>query len=264
MNPHINELFSLRGKVALITGGGGWLGEAMTEALAQAGAAVVIAEINSEAAERVVTSMSEQQLDVSSVIADVTDEDSVRDLIGHVVQENGRLDVLVNCHWKGPNAQLGEGSLEGYVRDFRNSAGSYAVAAGAAAVHMQQIGGGSIINMSSIYGVVSDYPRTSEGLGEPDPVGYQGGKAAIIQMSRNMAVHWAKHNIRVNCISPGPFPRPASQPVTAYAGRYEREVPLGRTARPFELKGAVVFLASDASSYITGHNLMVDGGWTIW
>jgi len=263
VNPHIDELFSLKGKIALITGGAGWLGTAMTEALAQAGAVVVIADIDREAAERVISSMSAQQLDVSSVMADVTDEESLRGCLNQCAQEHGRLDVLVNCAWKGPCTQLGQGSLDDYTRDFRTGPAAYAIAAEQAAVHMRRTGG-SIINIASMYGVVTGYPRVYDGVCPPNPAGYQAGKAAVIHLTRHMAVYWAPQNIRVNCISPGPFPSPDAQSMPGFVERLEPEVPLGRIGQPAELKGAVVFLASDASSYITGQNLLVDGGWTVW
>ena len=264
MNPHIDELFSLKGKVALITGGGGWLGTAMTEALAEAGAAVVIAEINPEAAQRAVSSMIAQRLDVSHVIADVTDETSLCGCLDQCVQEHGRLDILVNCALKGPFTQLGQGSLDDYTRDFRNGPATYAVAAEQAAVHMRRTGGGSIINIASMYGVVTGYPQVYEGVCLPNPAGYQAGKAAVIHLTRHMAVYWARDNIRANCISPGAFPDPNAQSLTGFMERLEPQVPLGRIGNPAELKGAVLFLAADASSYVTGQNIIVDGGWTVW
>lgn len=264
MDPHVNKLLSLKGKVALITGGAGWLGTAMTAGLAQAGATVVIAEINGGAAEKVVSSLGEQQLEVSSVIADVTNEKSLRNCISQCAEEHGGLDVLVNCAGKGPFAQLGRGSLEEYTEGFRTGPAAYAIAAEQAAVHMRQRGGGSIINIASMYGVVTGYPHVYEGVCPPNPVGYQAGKAAVIHLTRHMAVYWAKDNIRANCISPGAFPDPGAQRIEGFVERLEGQVPLGRIGQPAEVKGAVVFLASDASSYVTGQNLLIDGGWTAW
>ena len=115
-----------------------------------------------------------------------------------------------------------------------------------------------------MYGIVSPNPVIYDGTDYANPVNYGAGKAALLQLTRFAAVHLAGKGVRVNAISPGPFPSPAVQRNTTFIKRLEEKVPLGRIGQPEELKGAVVFLASDAASYITGHNLVVDGGWTIW
>ena len=120
----------------------------------------------------------------------------------------------------------------------------------------------SIILLGSMYGVVGSYPEVYEDVSIANPVAYQTLKGGIIQMARHLAVYWAKDGVRVNCLSPGPFPGP--QAPDELVERLKAKSPLGRMGTPTELKGAVVFLASDASSYITGHNLLVDGGWTAW
>ena len=120
----------------------------------------------------------------------------------------------------------------------------------------------SIILLASMYGLVGSYPDVYEGVSAASPVAYQTLKGGIIQMARHLAVYWAKDRVRVNCLSPGPFP-----PQVGPAELVERSAtksPLGRMGTPAELKGAIVFLASDASSYMTGQNLVVDGGWTAW
>ena len=267
MNPHTDELFSLKGKVAIITGGAGWLGAAMTEALAQAGAAVVVAEVDAPATEALAASLTRQGLDVRTIVADVTQEEPLRDCIDSAARDAGRLDILVNGFHTAPYTQLDRGSIDDYTRDLRTGPAAYTVAAEHSAVHMRRTGGGSIINIASMYGMVPGYPRLYEGLCEPNALGYQAGKAAILHLTRYLAVYWAKDNIRVNAISPGPFHN-----TQAHAGsldpqflpRLQREVPLARIGRPAEIKGAVLFLAADASSYVTGHNLVVDGGWTVW
>ena len=121
---------------------------------------------------------------------------------------------------------------------------------------------GSIIMIGSMYGVVGSYPKSYEGLGPANPVAYQALKGGIIQMVRHLAVYWATDGVRVNCLSPGPFPAASASP--ALVRRLKKHSPMRRMGQPHELKGAVVFLASDASSYVTGQNLLVDGGWTAW
>jgi NAD(P)-dependent dehydrogenase (short-subunit alcohol dehydrogenase family) len=123
---------------------------------------------------------------------------------------------------------------------------------------------GSIINMASIFGVVGNYPDAYQGLPVASPPYYYGVKGAVVQLTRHLAVYWARYGIRVNSISPGHFPRPLKQRIPEFTPRMAKLTPMGRVAQPEELKGAVVLLASDAGSYITGHNLIVDGGWTAW
>jgi gluconate 5-dehydrogenase len=122
----------------------------------------------------------------------------------------------------------------------------------------------SIINIGSMYGLVSPDPGIYGTTGLDNPGSYGAGKAAIVQFTRYCAVHLAPRKIRVNCISPGPFPDAAAQKNRTFLRALSRKVPLGRVGRPEEIQGAVIFLASAASGYVTGQNIIVDGGWTIW
>jgi len=118
-----------------------------------------------------------------------------------------------------------------------------------------------------MYGMVGGYPAVYEGLPRASPPHYHALKGAVISLTKQLAVNWARHNIRVNCISPGPFPHESLNPSADEKESHRRlceRVPLGRIGRPSELKGALLLLASGAGSYITGHNLVVDGGWTAW
>ena len=116
-----------------------------------------------------------------------------------------------------------------------------------------------------MYGLVTGYPEVYEGLTSPNSIVYQAGKAAIIHMTHYMAVYWARDRIRVNCITPGAFPnKSAQEKMPELMRRLEAKTPMARIGQPWELKGAAVFLASQASSYMTGQNLIVDGGWTLW
>lgn len=124
---------------------------------------------------------------------------------------------------------------------------------------------GSIINIASMYGVVASYPDAYDELPVNSPPDYHALKGSLVHLTRHLAVYWAKYNIRVNAISPGPFPKPqVRQNIAGFIPRLEEKVPLGRMGNPEELKGAVILLASDAGSYITGQNLLIDGGWTAW
>jgi len=189
----------------------------------------------------------------------------LRAAIDKVAADWGRLDILINCAYAGPVPLLDDVQFEDIDKGLHNGPGAYCIAAQQAAKHMRGVGGGSIINIGSMYGMVTGYPDVYEGLTSPSSIVYQAGKAAIIHMTRYMAVYWAKDNIRVNCISPGPFLQgniPERMP--EFARRIAEKVPLGRYGKSYEIKGAVVFLASAASSYMTGQNIVVDGGWTSW
>lgn len=141
----------------------------------------------------------------------------------------------------------------------------YFLASQAVAKVMQRQKHGSIINIASMYGMVGSYPEIYKGLPACISPNYHAAKGGIIQMTRYMAVYWAQYNIRVNSVSPGPFPQDkVRQQIPELTPRLEAKVPLGRTGKPGDLKGAIVFLACEASSFITGHNLVVDGGWTAW
>jgi gluconate 5-dehydrogenase len=143
---------------------------------------------------------------------------------------------------------------------------AYFIAAQQAVRHMRrQGGGGSIINNASMYGLVASYPDAYEGLDVNSPPNYHAVKGAVIHLTRHLAVYWAKDRIRVNAISPGPFPHDhVSTHQDEFLRRLTTKVPLGRMGAPHELKGAAVFLASEASSYMTGQNIVIDGGWTAW
>ena len=116
--------------------------------------------------------------------------------------------------------------------------------------------------IGSMYGVVGSYPDVYQDLAAASPAAYHALKGGVVQLTRHLAVYWAHDNVRVNCLSPGPFPADGAEP--QLIERLNAKVPLGRMGRPHELKGALLLLASDAGSYITGHNLLVDGGWTAW
>lgn len=270
MNPHIKELFDLTGKVAVVTGGAGWLGSYLTEALAQAGAKVVIIDYNKEVLEKTVDKFKSDGLDVVGIEGDIiSDEQSIRECIDRVVADCGQLDVLVNCAVIQVGAELDKASLKDFETAFSN-AGAYAIVAQQAVTHMRKVGKGVIINLGSMYGIVTSYPDVYEGITAPASITYSAQKAAVIHSTRYMAVYWAKDNIRVNCLCPGAFPNRDNKAyednpkMPEFMQRLDKKTPLGRTGQPWELKGAVVFLASDASSFMTGQELVIDGGWTTW
>ncbi len=269
--PTIKELFDLSGRVALVTGGAGWLGTAMSEALAEAGAHVVIASRGVDACRQLADRLSKLGPECAALKLDVNDEQQVRDVVDQTADRFGRFDVLVNNAYCGPARDRNDVmtvdtvSGEDMMASFRGNPTQYFVAGQQAVTHMRHVGGGSVINIASMYGVVASYPDAYEDLPVNSPVDYHACKGAVVHLTRHMAAYWARDNIRVNAISPGPFPKDEMKTkLPEFIERLEKKTPLGRMGLPHELKGLTVLLASDAGSYITGQNILVDGGWTAW
>ena len=260
--PTLRELFSLDGKVALVTGGAGYLGLAMSEALAELGARVAIASRNLEKCQEAAARLGPEHL---APRLDIASADSIRAVVREVIERTGRLDVLVNNAYSGPVRSIEEADEHDFEVSLRNGVTAYYVAAKAAWEFMRDHGGGSIINIASMYGVVASYPDAYTGFDINSPPNYHALKGGLVHLTRHLAAYWAKDGVRVNAISPGPFPSPrVKDAMPEFIQRLEAKTPLGRMGLPHELKGVVLLLASDAGSYITGQNILVDGGWTIW
>ena len=260
----IRELFSLSGQVAIVTGACGWLGSAMSRALAEAGARVVVTSRQADQAIDFAASLPGQGhlgLGFSQ-----SETDSIPGFVVEVIEQMGQIDILVNNAYGATAPDIDTATAEDFDRAYHVGVTAYFLLAREVAHHVRSRGvSGSIINIASMYGVVASYPSAYEGLPVNSPPNYHGLKGGVIHLTRHLAAYWAKDNIRVNAISPGPFPKPETQSgIPGFIPRLEEKVPLGRMGRPEELKGAVVLLASQAGSYITGQNLLVDGGWTAW
>ena len=262
--PTIQKLFDLGGKVALVTGGTGYLGTAFVQALAEAGATVVISSRDQararEAAEQLPSPGGAAH---HGVALDQMDDDALRCGFETAVETAGQVDVLVNNGLDIEGKDLTEISFEEFARHQANNAGYFNLARMLRDHAVQRRAPASVINIGSMYGQVGSYPDAYEGIGPASSVAYHCLKGGTIHMSRHLAVYWAKDGVRVNCLSPGAFPNPSAAP-GALVKRLIEKCPMGRMGEPSELKGAIVFLASDASSYMTGQNLTIDGGWTAW
>ncbi len=260
----IPNAFNLSGRTALITGAGGFLGSAMSAALAEAGASVVVTSRRLESAQE-----SARALPVvgsarhHAVALDQIDSDSLEQGFAQAVSAAGQIDILVNNGLDRLGADWRSVTAEQFNRHLQNTTGCFLLSRLLRDHIVQRRGHGSIIMIGSMYGVVGSYPDAYEGICAPSPAAYHALKGGIIHLTRHLAVYWAKDNVRVNCLSPGPFPNPDSAP-SEMVQRLNGKSPMGRMGRPEELKGPIVFLASDASSYVTGQNLLVDGGWTAW
>lgn len=248
--------FSLEGRCALVTGGSKGLGLAMALGLARAGADVALASRRTDelqaAADRLT---AETQRRALAITADVTRSEDVNRMVGRAVDELGHIDVLVN----NAGINIRNLSVDQTEDEWRrimdvNLTGAF-LAARAVGRHMVERGSGSVINVASMLGLVGLAARPA----------YTASKGAIIQLTRTMALEWAAHGVRVNALCPGPFGTEINTVVQQdpEANRYFLDrIPLGRWGRPEELAAAAVFLAGDASSFMTGATLVIDGGWT--
>ena len=259
---NVLDTFSLKGKVAIVTGGYGYLGVAFVTALQEAGAIVIVAGKSREKYETVFVSVDNihfQRLDVSST-------DSIKDCFASVSSEYGHIDILVN------NAMYLSGQYPEKITDkdlcisFDGILGSVYKCIREVIPYMKDRCSGNIINIASMYGVV--VPNFKTYLGECidsfNPPQYGASKAGVIQLTKFFAEYLAPYDIRVNAISPGPFPSKRVQKNKEFVERLADCSPMKRIGEPDDLKGTIVFLASAASKYVIGQNIQVDGGWTIW
>ncbi|MBA7689003.1 3-oxoacyl-[acyl-carrier-protein] reductase FabG [subsurface metagenome] len=262
---NVMELFSLKDKVAIVTGGTGHLGSAISEGLAEAGANVVIASRKKDRCRELAEALSKKhKIRAIGTALDIRSMDAVRDCMRKVNGEMGAIDILINNAAFSKQGNIETMAEQDWLEGIDGTINSVFRCTQAVVPYMEAEKYGVIINISSMYGVVSPDPRIYGDSGYDNPPNYGAGKAAILQFTRYAACHLAAKGIRVNAISPGPFPNPEVQRNQWFISNLEKKVPLGRIGQPYELKGAVVFLASEASSYITGQNIVVDGGWTAW
>lgn len=256
----ILDSFSLKGRIALVSGGAGPLfGSSISTALAEAGATVITASRSLQRNTDYAKGLREKGYDAHGMELDIIDVDSILRLHEQVMKEFGRLDILVNCAL----ARVGGGFETQTPDDWMLSAkgdmvGLFTICKAFVADMVRQ-GGGSIINISSIYGVVANEPTLYRGTDMLQPPHYNFVKAGMINFTRHIANYYGRKGVRANCISPGGYFNNQPEP---FVKNYCDRVPLGRMLNSEDIKGAVVFLASDASRYVTGINLMVDGGWT--
>jgi NAD(P)-dependent dehydrogenase (short-subunit alcohol dehydrogenase family) len=254
------DLFDLTDRVAVVAGGAGRIGPAVCRALDAHGARVVVADVDREAGEALATDLETGAF----VSCDVTDEDSVDGLFEHVLDAHGRLDVQVNAAYPRDDSYgtaFEERSLDAWRANVAAQLDSTALLCRRAVDVMVEQGSGSIVNFGSTYGVQApDFSVYREADMPPSPAHYSASKGGILNLTRYLASYLGDRGVRVNAVSPGGV---FDDQDPAFVEAYESNTPLGRMAEPEDVAGAVVYLAGDAAAYVTGHNLVVDGGWTI-
>ncbi|MGY5146745.1 MAG: SDR family NAD(P)-dependent oxidoreductase [Candidatus Nitrosopumilus sp. bin_7KS] len=261
----IKNLISLKNKTSVITGGSGHLGASISEALGEMGSnLVLIGQRENEGIKFAKKLVKEYKIKVKFEKVDLNSQNSIDTFFKHY---DGNIDVLINNGFTWPKTvQFEKTSWDEFQDTLTSGVTSPFYFTKLAIKKMRTLDSGSIINIGSMYGMVSPnfkIYRNKPNMG--NAVAYNASKAAMIQMTKYFAVSCSKWNIRVNCISPGPFPRPGT-----FVGKkwFEKELksmtPLNRTGQPWELKGGILLLATELGSYITGQNIVIDGGWTIW
>ena len=249
------DLFRLDGRFAIVTGAASGMGRCAAFGLADAGAHVIAADLNADGLDRLAKEMAAEGYALTTVVTDIAEEDAVANMVQVALGVNGRIDVLVNSAGIGARGPADSYPLELWQRVLRvNTRGSFLCARAVGPTMIAQRKG-SIVNIASCGAAV----------GWPGSVGYQASKAGLGQLSRSLAVEWGPYNVRVNSVAPGYVDTPQSQVEEArepeYFAERLRRVPMGRKAQPEEVVGAILFLASDASSMVTGNLIATDGGY---
>jgi len=266
------EMFSLKNKTAIVTGSLGLIGKEHCDALAEAGANVVVTDINENKCKEYAKSLITESLGIA---VDVTNPDSIKKLRDEVIQKFGHIDILVNNAaindmFENPKAASEQSKFENYPLELWqksvdvNLTGVF-LCSQILGSEMAKQKSGSIINIASTYGITAPdqslYSKKDGTQSFYKPPAYSATKGAVIMFTRYLAAYWGKDKVRVNTLTPGGVENNQDD---FFIQKYSVKTPLGRMAKPTDYKGALIFLASDASSYMTGANLVVDGGWTIW
>jgi len=257
----IQELFKLDGKKAIVTGSGGGIGSAIAKGLAEFNVDVALFDVNLESITRLKKELEETfSIKALAILVDVCDLEQVKRAVKRVCDEFGRIDILVNCHGIGQWSPAEEMSEEDWKRMLDiNLTGVFLMCQTVGRLMIKQRYG-KIINIASMSGSIVNKPQPQ--------AHYNASKAGVIMLTKSLAAEWARYNINVNSVSPGytltPLVENLLKQKPQYADIWRPLIPMGRFANPRDIVGAVIFLASDAANYITGHDLAVDGGYTAW
>lgn len=260
----LTELLSLQDKTVFITGGAGHLGTAMCEALAELGANIVIGSRDEKKSRAIAEALSDEfGVRASGVQLDITDPGSLEPALLFIEKEYGRLDVLINNAWSGKKNTFESISMDDWKYDIDVCLNGVFYTVKKAVPYLKNTKG-VIVNIASMYGHVAPDYRMYEGTDHANPPSYGAAKAGVIQLTKYLASFLSPHGIRVNAISPGPFPFSDIVSNAEFMDALRSKTMLNRLGSPEDLKGVIALLCSDASSYMTGQNICVDGGWTTW
>lgn len=266
------KLFDLKDKTAIVTGALGLIGKEHCQALSEAGANVIAADIDEDKCNGFAKTLSTESIGLS---LDVTNPDSIKKLRDYVLNKFGHIDILVNNAaindmFEDPKAASEQSKFENYPLELWqksvdvNLTGVF-LCSQILGYEMAKQKSGSIINVASTYGITAPdqslYKKEDGSQSFYKPPAYSATKGAVIMFTRYLAAYWGKDGVRVNTLTPGGVENAQDE---FFVQKYSAKTPLGRMAQPTDYKGALIFLASDASSYMTGANLVVDGGWTAW
>jgi NAD(P)-dependent dehydrogenase (short-subunit alcohol dehydrogenase family) len=269
--------FDLTGRVAVITGGGGLLGPHHAAAIARHGGIPVLVDLRKEAAERCASHIaSTHGVPACALRADISDPDAIKTLLTEILSRYGRLDILVNNAANNPKVEAPGEEAWSHVENFPLSQWNADIAVGLTGSflccqvfggEMARRGRGAIVNIASYLGILAPEPRLYRKDGLPEdqqpvkPISYSVVKSAILGLTRYLAAYWGERGVRVNALTPGGV---YDGQDAGFVRNLSQRIPMARMANPDELEGAIVFLASDASSYMTGANVVVDGGRVCW
>jgi gluconate 5-dehydrogenase len=255
---NVRQLFDLSGHVAIVTGGSVGLGRQMAEGLAEMGASVVLCARKKERCEQAAEQLRQLGVETLALACDVSNPASVQEMVSAARSRLGRIDILVNNAGTSWGAPVEDMRLEQWNKVIQTNLTGTFLCSQAVGKVMLQRGRGKIINVASVAGLKGASP-------ELQAIGYHASKGGVISFTKDLACKWAAHNIQVNAIAPGWFPTHMSNLVLEHYKQFFLErIPQRRFGGDHDLKGAAVFLASEASAYVTGHVLVVDGGQTAW
>jgi len=252
------NLFDLKSRIAVVVGGAGLIGSEIVKGLGDFGAKVYIADNNKRAAGAV------KAKGAKFIYLDITSEDSIVRALKEIHRQSGGIDILVNSSYPRTSdwgLKLEKVNFDSWKENVNSHLAGYFLCSKIAAELMKKKSGGLILNFASIYGMAAPDFSIYKGTKMTMPAAYSAIKAGIIAFTRYLATYYAKYNIRANVVSPGGV---YNRQAASFVKEYKKKTPLNRMANPEDMVGAVVFLCSDASSYITGQNIIVDGGWSAW
>lgn len=265
---NVMDMFKLGKKVAIVTGGSGLYGEHISSALGEAGALVIVASRGLEQCEKLAQVLRDKGHEAVARRLDLADEQSIEEFVTQTITEFGQIDILINnsVSRTGLN-DIEQTTSAGWLQAQQVNGLGVMLLTKAVVRTMRGRQEGNIINISSIQGILGPHFPVYGDSGKTSGIEYTYAKWGIVGMTKWLANYYGKYNIRVNCISPGGYnPTNTEHEISSdeFLQKYLERTPLGRMADEDDIKGAVVYLASQASKYVTGHNLVLDGGWSSW